>query len=538
MELTRKHTNAEGDLMRRPAADARMARRALCCVLLLAVTGAGAETSWQVETEPVALIRAFDGNIASVWGYHQPLIVRARGTVFCVLLEPYGDGFAQQWSLYERDDAGWRQVWSTPQDAGLNQPPSITAEADGTLHVVAWPGGRFTHYRFDPGSDEPVVEMPSSSPYDDLWPYAGSAVNADGELLVVASAYEQNLFAVHTGAGWRRGRVARHPEAPASPSAFDRQAYPFVALAGRAAHVFTTQDIADPDKIAADVDFVYSFRNLQYYYTPDILSVPFTRTEVANVEATGGWAHNDDLLIDGRGRVHLLYRVQAREGDWGDTRLMHAFGAPGGPLTHVQLGGSGEFNLGRLWESPEGGLYATLPRYTDLYVARLGADGGLAEEPVDLGIRSTGWNFSGRVFLAATRASAAGAPALEGLYFRDADDRKIVAGYFHATPTPSTAVTGSQPTGFRLRLDPPFPNPFNAATVIRFETAAGTVSVDILNAAGQHVRTLVSGQLEGGAHEATWSGRDDLRRTVAAGTYLLRLRADGRQRQQKVIYLK
>ena len=517
--------------------------RARCLILVpLLLAGIPSAGAWDVTTESVTAITYNPTNIATIWGYHQPLIVRAGDGVYCALLEPYGDGFAQQWSLYERGESGWRRVWSSPREGELNQPPSIVADRQGSIHVFAWPDAIFTHWRFEPGPDgaiaaEPVVDTPSS-PYNDLWPYAAVAVNDSDELLAVASAYPQNLFSVRSEAvgGWRRGRVFLHPERPDSPSGYDRQAYPYVALKGRTAHVFTTQDIADSAKIAAGLPFVYSFRNLQYYYTPDILSEPFTETTVVDVEGSGGWVHNDDLLIDRDGTVHLLFQVMRTEGDWGDVRTVHAFGRPGGPFEPAQLGSPGEFNSGRLWESPDGVLYTVQPRYTDLHVAPLGADGRLAHEPVDLGLTSTGWGFFGRCFVVNQRSSAGGAPYLEGLYFVQLGDGESEVRYFRATPPPSnTAVlerhSPTLPRSFTL--DQNYPNPFNSATVIRFALSTrGDVELSIFNLAGQKVATLMQGVREGGTYTVHWDGRDDDGRALASGVYLYRLQTGNRQQME------
>lgn len=521
-----------------PAAAATLS---LVMLLVGARVDAGAEpTTWQVVTEPVTRIASGPGNIASSWGYHQPMIGRHGERVYCALLEPHGEGFAQHWSLHRRDAGGWQRRWSSPSTGQLNQPPSLVVDDLGGIHVFAWPDGLFTHWRFAAGGEgEPIVDRPPS-PYDDLWPYAAAAVNERGELLVVASSYPQSLFAVQTTETpqWRRGRIAWHPERPDSPSGYDRQAYPLVAFCGRQAHVFTTQDVVDPVKIAAGAGFVYSFRNLQYYHTPDILAQPCRRLTVADTDSSSGWVHNDDLLVDRNGRVHLLYQHQVREGDWGNTRTIHAFGPAGGPLQHVQLGAPGAFNGGRLWESADGTLHAVLPRYTALQVAPLDLAGGLAAEPASLGVASNGWGYYGRVFLAAGRAASAGAPVLEGLYFVESGSGQSEVRYFRATPAASTLVpSGWAPSGAGLRLYPAVPNPFNGCTAIRVD-ASGPARLAIVDLLGRPLRSLAVNASDGGSRICTWDGRDDSGHQVASGPYLLRLDSTAGQRLGKVTLVK
>ena len=88
------------------------------------------------------------------------------------------------------------------------------------------------------------------------------------------------------------------------------------------------------------------------------------------------------------------------------------------------------------------------------------------------------------------------------------------------------------PREFAVRQN--FPNPFNPTTTIPFEVpailAAATgsgavpVSVEIFNALGQRVRTLVQDDLQAGYHRALWDGRNAAGQGVATGIYLYRVR--------------
>ena len=78
----------------------------------------------------------------------------------------------------------------------------------------------------------------------------------------------------------------------------------------------------------------------------------------------------------------------------------------------------------------------------------------------------------------------------------------------------------------RLILHPATPNPFNPSTRLAFELAhSGPVRLDILDARGRLVRTMVNGDLVAGRHEMIWDGRDDLSRNLASGVYFSRLKA-------------
>jgi len=71
-----------------------------------------------------------------------------------------------------------------------------------------------------------------------------------------------------------------------------------------------------------------------------------------------------------------------------------------------------------------------------------------------------------------------------------------------------------------------FPNPFNPRATIAYDLAsAGAVRLEIYDVGGRLLRVLAAATLPAGHQEATWDGRDDSGREVAAGQYLCRLRA-------------
>ncbi|MHB9027667.1 MAG: DUF5696 domain-containing protein [Candidatus Latescibacterota bacterium] len=71
-----------------------------------------------------------------------------------------------------------------------------------------------------------------------------------------------------------------------------------------------------------------------------------------------------------------------------------------------------------------------------------------------------------------------------------------------------------------------YPNPFNAATTIRFTLpSSGPVNLEVYSVSGQKVRKLVDKHLPAGEHAVSWDGHDDRGRPVASGIYLSILRA-------------
>ena len=68
------------------------------------------------------------------------------------------------------------------------------------------------------------------------------------------------------------------------------------------------------------------------------------------------------------------------------------------------------------------------------------------------------------------------------------------------------------------------PNPFRGVTRIGFTVARrGRVTLEVFDASGRHVRTLVAAVHERGTYDAAWDGTNDLGSRVPAGTYLVRL---------------
>ena len=104
----------------------------------------------------------------------------------------------------------------------------------------------------------------------------------------------------------------------------------------------------------------------------------------------------------------------------------------------------------------------------------------------------------------------------------------------------STDVPGGG-AATRSRLLAARPNPFNPATTVAYEVAAGCrgdVELAIYDVSGRLVRTLVDGPVGPGRHAARWDGRDDEGRACASGVYFVRLTAGDDRDVSKVAMLK
>jgi len=101
-----------------------------------------------------------------------------------------------------------------------------------------------------------------------------------------------------------------------------------------------------------------------------------------------------------------------------------------------------------------------------------------------------------------------------------------------------TDVAGGLPA--RFALHDAVPNPFNPNTRVRFDVPrSARVWLDIVSVNGRRVRSLLAGQyVPAGSVERTWDGRDDRGNAVAAGVYLVHMRADDFSATRKVQLVK
>ncbi len=95
-----------------------------------------------------------------------------------------------------------------------------------------------------------------------------------------------------------------------------------------------------------------------------------------------------------------------------------------------------------------------------------------------------------------------------------------------SVPGAVTALTGNSP------------NPFSASTRITYTLKeALPLRLEIFNAKGQKVRTLLDASGNAGSHSVLWDGRDEAGKPVAAGVYLARLSAGTQHGTRKMLLL-
>jgi len=103
------------------------------------------------------------------------------------------------------------------------------------------------------------------------------------------------------------------------------------------------------------------------------------------------------------------------------------------------------------------------------------------------------------------------------------------------TPLPTSA----EKTPAVTELHGNHPNPFNPSTIIDYTIGQpGRVRIDIFDAAGRRVRTLIDRTEGKGAHSVTFDGLDDRGDALASGVYLYRLESGNVTRTRKMVLLK
>jgi hypothetical protein len=101
---------------------------------------------------------------------------------------------------------------------------------------------------------------------------------------------------------------------------------------------------------------------------------------------------------------------------------------------------------------------------------------------------------------------------------------------------PTTSVAAA-PVVFRI--DPPYPNPFNPTTTIRFALPSEErVRIVVYDALGRKVAVLADRTMTAGVHDTVWNGRSDSGQTLGSGLYLYRFEAGAHRGNGKMMLLR
>ncbi|MEZ4397233.1 MAG: FlgD immunoglobulin-like domain containing protein [Candidatus Krumholzibacteriia bacterium] len=102
-----------------------------------------------------------------------------------------------------------------------------------------------------------------------------------------------------------------------------------------------------------------------------------------------------------------------------------------------------------------------------------------------------------------------------------------------------TAVPPLEAGASTLTLRPAWPNPFAGSTSFGFSLSTpATVSVDVYDVRGAHVRRLDRGRLDAGPHRVSWDGRDAKGQRAPAGVYFVAVRDGQESAGQRVVLVR
>jgi hypothetical protein len=131
-------------------------------------------------------------------------------------------------------------------------------------------------------------------------------------------------------------------------------------------------------------------------------------------------------------------------------------------------------------------------------------------------------------------------PDWTNIYLADANGARRPEGPILLTGSPQSS--GAAPAAANIEIAPVYPNPVSggaeAIVSFRLASASAPVSVQVYDAMGRCVRTLLEQQLAGGHYLAKWDARDDAGASVPAGLYLLRVSDGASTVSQRLLLMK
>jgi hypothetical protein len=118
-------------------------------------------------------------------------------------------------------------------------------------------------------------------------------------------------------------------------------------------------------------------------------------------------------------------------------------------------------------------------------------------------------------------------------YYKLADVDRAGIQRFHGP----VCVTSRGPNAYALQQN--YPNPFNGETRIHFTLKeSGFCRLQVLNVAGQNVRSLLSRDMKVGQHIVVWNGRDDQGVLLPSGIYMLYLQVNDFSEIRKMQFIR
>jgi hypothetical protein len=220
-------------------------------------------------------------------------------------------------------------------------------------------------------------------------------------------------------------------------------------------------------------------------------------------------AHGVDLVVTGHS--HVYERSFLLDGHYGDSGTF----AP----SMIEDDGDGRLDGDGPYRKP----VARTPHSGAVYVV-MGVSYWTAPAPLDHPVMAESMSALGSFVLDVS------AVRLDGRFL---DEHGVVRDSFRIEKSTATGLPGS---GIALALAPVGAHPALGSVTLGYRLPeAGHATIDVTNAAGRRVRTLLSEDRPAGAGSTHWDGNDDAGRRVSPGVYFASLRFAGSRTVARIV---
>lgn len=292
-----------------------------------------------VEAEETVYTYAPASNGAGpMWCFGSTCLARAGGRLFASGLDTIEGAKPlnnTRWTLYTRDEGGWRPV-RQDEEHRTREPSPLVGFPDGRLLLSVNPTltepdtyngparPEILEFAAADPAEPPVPLLPAWSGEPAFTEHSYRSFAADGprgEVILfqnVGYTHAEWAFLDAEG-GWASGQLVWPYGAEYEKPEPIRVCYPNVVLRDRAVWFCGVSDIVEPNsawraykKELTGQEWDYDFRRLFLTWCPDVTASPFAEwTEIASREATCGWISPCDLWVDVEGAAHILWQERA-----------------------------------------------------------------------------------------------------------------------------------------------------------------------------------------------------------------------------------
>ena len=331
---------------------------------------------------------AWGAPCGDAWGGNQPRIVRTEDGVFTTYITPGAD-WEKQWNLARRNEQGGWDVIAQGGENNLRNPVHLTAEPDGTLHILGWPDGTGKMYSGSPNDFEQgqfsTTSVPGM-PTGHYWPYTACGTDLEtGDLVMVLSDGEQPGYLrtayYHADTAQWSTRVTEIPE---------RHCYGYVFPDDGALSIVETRDVGwevmgytkPPGHQMNQVFNAWRYWQTDDFDTSDLTELAYEVLEPNYPGQLVNKSAQQDAYIDTAGRLHVLYweTTDPNESPW--ARPRHAVLEPDGTIiADVELPYDNNTSRYRIFEDASGRFWL-IDCDGKLYPA--GTDGLTLGNPIQL----------------------------------------------------------------------------------------------------------------------------------------------------------